>query len=437
MWHDNLGWICLGKTCSTAQALANCGADITPPGGNLDVVFTGSGDANGWAELSGWGKICAWGDAGNSSWISFNCSNTSACGSGDYGVYVNLNNYTMGAPLSEDLSNRGFAWNGYSIGSEKYGVGSIQFSPDISVAHVVHFATENGDVYASQNIFPKVGLNSAISGDYNSMYLILADGSVTNFTSSEGRIVDYFGVERDYKSPLVSESYIRDDVNFGGILKEDIPGTEEIYYNQLGFLDVGGIEAEEFATVDSSTLTESWSGGDLPADGLVYLRDGNLTIEGLVTARIASGGDTGDSTILVKGDVVIEENIVYESGIVDELSHLPSFAVIVLGDVRIEPNVTELAGNWFVLGDGTACPDDFSEASAGCGRFSTGDSSSNKLVVNGMVMAKQFHFGRTYTDVLNTPAELFSFDGRIIANPPPGFSDFASDFPKYEENVPF
>ncbi len=428
MWHDNLGWICIGATCSSGLALANCGADISPPLGPLNVTFTGSGDGAGWAELSGWAKICEWGDVGEAAWISFNCSNTSACGSSDYSTYVNINNYVLGAPISVEPSNRGFAWNGYTTGSDSnLGVGFIQFDPDNSVSHVIHFRAEDSNIYASQIINARVGLNSGLTGDYNSMYLILGNGSITNVTSEEMN-----------KSLSVTENYNRTDIDFGGILAEDVPGTEEFFYNQIGFLDVGGIEDGDYATIQPVLSEEIGPGPNIaPAGGLVWLRDGNIRITGPITANIGDATDSGDGTVLIKGNLYVSSTIMYEIGIINNIDYLPALTFIVLGDVFIDPSVDQIDGNLFILGNGANCPSDLNAPSAGCGRFSTGSSASIPFVLNGMVMAKQFNLERNYTDPLNTPSELFKFDGRVIANPPPGFDDFATDLPNYEENIPF
>lgn len=422
MWHDNLGWICLGATC--ASNTSACGTDITPPAGSLAVTFTGAGDSAGWAELSGWGKVCAWGDAGDSSWISFNCSNTNTCGSSDYGVYVNVNDFTLGAPVAVDVANRGYAWNGYSAGSDtSLGFGFMQFSPDNSIAHRVHFETRNGDVYSAQSINAQVGLDSGNTGDYNAMYLILANGSVTNFTTSE-----------NLKSSGVSDGYIRTDVDFGGILQEDTPGTGEFYYNQLGFLDVQGIENGDFSPTTSLNQNV---GGSLQLNGYSFIRNGDMNVTSPLVFQIANGSTSGAGTILVKGDLYINSDITYENNTITNLVNLPSASFIVLGDVIVDTSVTNIDANFFVLGNGNNCPANLETASAGCGRFSTGDTDASSLTINGMVMAKQFNLQRDYTDAINTPAELFNFDGRLLANPSPGFADFSTNFPKYEENVPF
>jgi len=139
---------------------------------------------------------------------------------------------------------------------------------------------------------------------------------------------------------------------------------------------------------------------------------------------------SGATTFVVNGDLHINRNITYGDNPLTSFKDLPSVAFIVFGDVIIDPEVTELAGNFIVLGkDGVNCPD------SGCGRILTG-AGSEPLLVNGMMMAKKFEMERTYASVLKQASEQVIYDGRMTVNTPPGLQDFAKSLPIWSEVVP-
>ncbi|RMD51477.1 hypothetical protein D6827_02185 [Candidatus Parcubacteria bacterium] len=431
MWHDALGWICVGSTCASYTGVNECGSDITPPSGNLAVTFdTQDALQPEWWELKGWGKICAWGDDPDAAWISFNCSNTGDCATSDYKVYINVDDYTLGDPNNGlgscpgSISECGFAWNGYTVGGQNYGTGFIMFDPSNSVAHVVHFVTTEGDVYAYRDINPSVD-----SGSNNATYLILSEtGTIANFNSEER-----------YKT--ISESYLQsspDLLTDPAKVPTPVASGVKLYANALSYLDVQGIIDGDYGTVNS--LPASWGTQSLTLNGEVYHRAGDFTINSgsTVTFNVGSGSVSGAGTFVIEGDLIIRGNIRYQQTGLSDIDNLPVAVFIVLGDVVIDPAVTDIAGNFIVLGDGvTTCPSSLADDPQNCGRFSTGVSSSDTLTIRGMVMAKQFNFQRMYTDVLNTPAEVINYDGRLIANTPPGLEEITDTLPIFKKTSPF
>ncbi len=57
------------------------------------------------------------------------------------------------------------------------------------------------------------------------------------------------------------------------------------------------------------------------------------------------------------------------------------------------------------------------------------------LKVNGLMVAKGFNFDRKYTRDL-APSERIVYDGRVLANTPPGLSDFTKTLPIYQRVAP-
>jgi hypothetical protein len=52
------------------------------------------------------------------------------------------------------------------------------------------------------------------------------------------------------------------------------------------------------------------------------------------------------------------------------------------------------------------------------------------LTVNGLIVARQFHFSRSYKSK-ERGSEQVLYDGRAVANPPPGFADLTKSLPLF------
>jgi len=86
--------------------------------------------------------------------------------------------------------------------------------------------------------------------------------------------------------------------------------------------------------------------------------------------------------------------------------------------------------------------DDATEATAGADEFRTLSSLSSlevdylmPLKVSGLFVAQSFNFDRKYTKDL-APAEQIVYDGRVVANTPPGLSDFIKAIPEFQKVIP-
>ncbi|MBU0964341.1 hypothetical protein KKC06_04870, partial [Patescibacteria group bacterium] len=83
------------------------------------------------------------------------------------------------------------------------------------------------------------------------------------------------------------------------------------------------------------------------------------------------------------------------------------------------------------------------EQTAGAGEYRSIGSQTSNLVVNyqlplsvsGLFVAKGYNFDREYTRDL-APSEKIVYDGRVVANTPPGLSDFTSVLPVYQRVIP-
>jgi len=279
-------------------------------------------------------------------------------------------------------------------------------------------------VYAYKDISQRLD-----AGVDNATFLVLSNtGSIVNFNSEER-----------YKT--ITDTYLQADPDIFESTSppmtpvEIAPGVK-VFANALGFIDVDALEAGDYGPVNN--IGSSLGANSLSLDGEVYVSVGGVTITGDQTYEVGSGSNSGAGTYVINGDLTIQANMFYEQASLNELTNLPSVAWIVLGDVFVDSAVTDIVGNFFVLGDSASISClSLTQAPDGCGRFSSGASEDYPLTVHGMIMARQFNFQRTYTDVLNRPAELVVYDGRVLANIPPGFSELQGILPVFRENVPF
>jgi hypothetical protein len=152
-----------------------------------------------------------------------------------------------------------------------------------------------------------------------------------------------------------------------------------------------------------------------------------------VNARtILNDPDGGAGTVFVDGgNLTVNGNVSYDASTVTSLSHLASLGWIVIdngtgtkGNVYIDGDVTTVSGAFFVGGDDgvyTVAPPEID--------------SPSPLTVYGLMLAREFHLGRSYKDK-EQGAERFIYDGRAVVNPPPGFADVTKALPSFRDTLP-
>jgi len=157
----------------------------------------------------------------------------------------------------------------------------------------------------------------------------------------------------------------------------------------------------------------NWPGSfGAAADGQ-YVNNGNLTLSGVIPA--------GRQIVLfVNGNVTIGENITYDSGY--NLSDVTKFALVVKGDIFIEPSVTSLDG-WYIAqplnstnggviwtcsnGD-NPLPDTYIRANC-----------NNTLNIRGALTAKQVNLTRIAGNIGSaTAAEVINFTPEMVLGGP-------------------
>ena len=441
-WSSNMGWLCFGETCSTVPGFT------APPFGSLEATVDPSTN-----EVDGWAWYTALGDNG---WISLNCINEQnqfvdfSCDSDsnyqtsvinkDFCAFFEGNqtacqaqgcNYDTGTQACSGgetrLSLSGFSWNPK--------VGWLQFDPPINIIPP-WLQTRFGDIYTLG------GINAdAPSNQFTATFRILSNGGIASAIRSEQ------GNEIIWINPT-----------FGAI---DFPTPDTAYSNILGQLNIAemtscstdleapgeclnrfGQVVKKIQPTEIGGIANIGPGLTNPLGGKIYHfeNSGTITSFELSGYIFANGLDfsNGAGTIVIDGDLEINDDVTYAPSASNiRFRNLASVAIIVKGDLKISNNVDNLDGNFIVIGDGTAdLPHDCTEdevLSASCGQIYTcseRDSAScdNDLTVSGMMMARRFFFERTFTSE-SRGSELIIYDGRLLANTPPGLTDFAKALP--------
>lgn len=313
-----------------------------------------------------------------------------------------------------------------------------------------HRVIINGDLTLGEDILPSTftySLRPENQGwNYVSPVTQEMDGQLIRdvFTNVTGTVYVY------NPSPTPATNF---EIGKGYIFRNDFPGTEYVIVNgkpiiSLNYTLSGGNQytigapfAMDFQGIPCITQVDHYNPNPPP----IWFTDWNVAkgegvwvrTDSTATCRFTksrtdlsvnfSGGAT---TFVVNGDLHINRNVIYNENSVTSFKNLPSVAYIVFGDVIIDPEVTEVAGNFIVLGkDATDCP------ATNCGTIYTG-AGFYPLTVNGIMMAKKFVFQRTYASVTKEPAEQVIYDGRLLINTPPGLQDFAKGLPVWSQVAP-
>jgi hypothetical protein len=388
-WDSNLGWMCFGSSCSGQGA---------PPYGSASVTYslmTGTSTA----EVIGWAKYLNFGESG---WVRLNWQTIGGDDCNETGTnYCVLLDYRTRA-------FKGWGWAG-GVNNETdligIGPGWVYFMGSVNIPWL---ETKYGSIYGRANIGTEATPPPA-NQRYSATYCILAGSHITNFLSETGCARPE---ESDYSFPSATSDYIS---RLGSYNLDDILSR----YDSQTFSQTDIDQVLPKLLNNKVYIFENEDEEDFYIDQPLTFFNGKTLNEG------------GAGTVIVKGNLHISAgaNSYYENAPVQyTINNLASVAWIVYGDVIIDPSVSKLVGNFLVLGDGSSC------STAGCGRFLTGNDygAENQLVLNGLIMAREFVFQRYYK-VSSEPAEQIIYDGRVLINTPPGLENVAKGLPVWRE----
>jgi len=216
----------------------------------------------------------------------------------------------------------------------------------------------------------------------------------------------------------------------------NLPKQSSYYSNALGRIrlrgydkllqpsDLTGLQAGKYGPWAQVTNLTTQIPDTTGLGGKIYdtISYGTWTMSAHDFYNAASGG-SGAGLIIVRGNLNITGDITYHTGSIANLRQLASLGILVLdngsgtmGNITVSSSVGTISANIYaegVISTGT-----------------NGDPTTEvPLRINGVAVAKQFNFQRVFPGSVTTPAEKIVYDGRIVANTPPGLSDFAGSLP--------
>lgn len=254
-----------------------------------------------------------------------------------------------------------------------------------------------GNVYAQQGITGSSGKQS------QSTYCLTSQGSITGFTSGSG----------------CSEQ---------GAVSLSLPKGTTQYQGSLGSIDINGILAGRYGQVVNLTPGNITAALPTTLAGKVYRVNGDATLGARTFLNGTTATDRGNGLLIVEGNLTITGagSVLGYSALsnVTSLRNLASFGVIVKkreispgvfvgGNINIDPNVTQIVGAYFA------------EDTINTGATGGVDQA---LKVYGLMAAYRINLQRNYRSTV-TAAEEVIFDGRAVANPPPGMGDVTKSLP--------
>lgn len=250
-----------------------------------------------------------------------------------------------------------------------------------------------GNVYAQQ------GITGSAAKQSQSTYCLTSQGSITGFTSGSG----------------CSEQ---------GAVSLTLPKGSTQYAGSLGSLDINGILAGRYGQV--TNLAPGNITAALPniLAGGVYRVNGNATLGAKTFNNGSTATQRGNGLLIVEGDLTITGagTVLDYSALtgVTALRNLASFGVIVKknsvgagGNINIDPAVTKIVGAYFA------------ESSINTG---TTGGSDQQLKVYGLMASYRINLQRNYRSAAEAAEEVV-YDGRAVANPPPGMGDVTKSLP--------
>jgi hypothetical protein len=339
-------------------------------------------------------------------------------------AYFGVNFANDGVPLGGTTSNTGgITWTDYS------GAGGALCPNATPIANSPHY-----QCWVSSNAVPLTRVNA------NSSYFNTTGGNVhagDTVSSSDGSCPTSNSSNISTGTSASGTDLVTATGN-AGIPSTSGSGLSVSNDSEIGCRPDLAAAATKYATHDTTRM----SGG-----GTVSLTHSTFTGENDTVVDVPGGTHLGSvgsnvcinnqTTLHVHGDLYIDGNVLSaNTSPCPGATGSPSFGVIVDGNIYIDAGVTSLFGYYYT--SGTGGNGNVFTCSVGGIPQTIGSSSglsasaalacNNQLTVNGLLMARQIYFDRTFGASSSSPSENFNFTGQIYAVPPPAFSSLLTNF---------
>lgn len=154
---------------------------------------------------------------------------------------------------------------------------------------------------------------------------------------------------------------------------------------------------------------------------------------------LAGGTLSGRKTLFINGDLTITGNIVYSGVAVSGIGNLPSFGVIVTGNIYVDPGVTRIDG-FYSAGNNTSSTGSFYSCQDSLiTSLLTNVCKASKLTINGFIMGNQIILNRVTDGPGPVISEQVNLTGILYANTPPAFEgqvNSANNLPIFDGDRP-
>ncbi len=210
-----------------------------------------------------------------------------------------------------------------------------------------------------------------------------------------------------------------------------LPSGANQYVSPLGRIDIAGIKRGAYGRVVTLGPNDWNLVPDVLAGRVYYFPNGlNVNVAGK-RFRNGVGSSSGAGLVLVEGRVDIFNSFGYADAPAATMRNLASLGFIIINALAPDGSVAT-PGTLKMAGD----VDEVAGAFYTEGMFVTGGGAGEvPLTVHGLVIARQINFARTAV-APGVPSERILYDGRAVANPPPGMADVLTSLPKFQDVAP-
>ncbi len=269
-------------------------------------------------------------------------------------------------------------------------------------------------VNGAADVFGTAGIDGYFSGNSAPSAFLFSNGVITSAFNSPTKFSGY------YNNPAKRANAFYDPTSAAAAIK--------------------AVFGNYFTAAASKSIGNNISGAfDLGQDASRLYKPavGDMTI-GATSFR------GGQGTIYVQGNLHITGNLQYaNSASPTDKKQLPSVGFVVTGNVIVDPGVTSIVGTYFAGGsfNTRSVLNSYLDLNDKAGSYNYDRANSDAaFTLNGVMIALDFSLQRQPSGAAlqaGVIPETFTYDGRVIVNPPQGFTDIQKYPAAWNESVPY